>query len=193
VEKERKKADAAKLREELEELPPVGRPILVIVSGLPGTGKSYFCAKLVRKKPFIILESDRLRKALFEKPDYATGESARLYFAIHYLIEQLLEEKKAVILDATNLNEVHREHLYGIAERAAAKLVLVGLDAPPKLVKERIEKRCNLKDNNSEADWAVYKKLENGKQEIKRRHYKIDTSKNNEIEKAIENIIKEIE
>ena len=55
--------DVKMLREGLGKLPePVVRPSLVVVSGLPGTGKSYFCLRLAERVPFAILESDRLRK-----------------------------------------------------------------------------------------------------------------------------------
>ena len=37
--------------------------------GLPGTGKSYFAAKLTEQVPFLILETDRLRKVLVDLGD----------------------------------------------------------------------------------------------------------------------------
>jgi len=40
----------------------------LMCSGLPGTGKSYFCNKLVEGLPSIILESDALRKEFFPQP-----------------------------------------------------------------------------------------------------------------------------
>ena len=46
-------------------------PAFVVVSGLPGTGKSFFCRKLAEKSPFCILESDAMRKALFALPNYS--------------------------------------------------------------------------------------------------------------------------
>ena len=39
--------DVERLREALAELPePVARPFLIVISGLPGTGKSYFSRRL---------------------------------------------------------------------------------------------------------------------------------------------------
>ena len=49
-------ADVERLAESLEQLPePVAQPALVVVSGLPGTGKTYFCSKLAERLPFAIL------------------------------------------------------------------------------------------------------------------------------------------
>ncbi len=192
MEKERERADVAALREALGELAPVVRSVIVILSGLPGTGKSYFCSRLAQKKTFIILESDRLRKVLCKKPDYSSAESVRLFLAIHRLLEQLLMEKMAVILDATNLNERHRQHLYDIAERSKARLVLVEVKAPPQLVKERMAKRSLAEESASDANWEVYRKMESQRQVIKREHYCVDTSKDEEIDEIIEKMIKEV-
>ena len=52
--------DLAKLREDLDLLPEaVANPGFVVVSGLPGTGKTFFCHKLAEKQPFCILDGRR--------------------------------------------------------------------------------------------------------------------------------------
>jgi len=80
-----------KLRESLGQLPePTVNPAFIVVSGLPGTGKSYFCRSLAERLPFPILESDALRKVLYPSPNYSPGESNRLFGACHLLIEELL-------------------------------------------------------------------------------------------------------
>ncbi len=126
-------ADVERMARNLGHLPePVVKPVFVAISGLPGTGKTYFCSKLAERLPFVVLESDALRKALFASPDYSLQESSRLFRAIHLLIERLLKKGISLILDATNLAEQHREYLYRIADRLQVKLVLVGVEAPPR-------------------------------------------------------------
>src|SRR3990172_5910223 len=95
-------SDVGRLRDSLGPLPePVSRPVLVVVSGLPGTGKSYFCQRLAERLPFLILETDALRRRLFSRPSYRPGESQRLFAAVHGLLEELLEQGISVLLDAT--------------------------------------------------------------------------------------------
>ncbi|MEK0338345.1 MAG: AAA family ATPase, partial [Nitrosopumilus sp.] len=75
-------SDVERLTESLGQLPdPMVEPTFIAVSGLPGTGKSYFCNKLAERLPFLILESDALRKALFPSPSYSSPESWRLFRA----------------------------------------------------------------------------------------------------------------
>ena len=173
-------SDLQRLTDGLGELPePVVKPAFVAVSGLPGTGKSYFCAKLAERLPFVILESDALRKALFSPPSYSPEESARLFRTLHLLIERLLRKGIPVILDATNLSERDRERLYNIADRLDARLILVRVEAPPELVYQRLKARSNGENsgNNSDADWEVYRKMKPSVEKISRKHYAVDSSR----------------
>ena len=70
--------DMRRLRDSLGQLPePMVRPPFIVVSGLPGTGKSYFSRRLAERMPLAILESDSLRKLLFPSPHYTRQESSR--------------------------------------------------------------------------------------------------------------------
>jgi predicted kinase len=167
------------------------QPTIIVVSGLPGTGKSYFCRRLAERLPFLILESDDLRKQLFPTPTYSIEESAYLFRAIYQLIEDLLKKGIPIILDATNLEERHRERIYNIAERLSAKLILVSVQAPPELVEKRFKKRMEGKNiqDNSDADWQVYQKMKATAEKIKRHHFTLDTSR--DITPVLDKIVRE--
>jgi len=186
-------SDVQRLSESLGQLPePVAKPTFIVVSGLPGTGKSYFCSKLAERLPFIIPESDALRKALFPSPSYSSQESSRLFQACHHLIEGLLKRGMPLILDATNLSERYREHLYNIADRLAVKLILVRVEAPPQVVSERLKARREATNpgNKSDADWTVYQKMKLSVQRIHRNHYAVDTSR--DITPVLDKIVREV-
>jgi hypothetical protein len=172
--------DLAKLKESLGSLPEaMANPGFVVVSGLPGTGKSFFCRKLAEKQPFCILESDAIRKSLFPSPDYSADESARLFAACHSLIEWLLNQGVPVIFDATNLSERYREHLYRISDRTGARLVLVRVEVPPTVAYQRLQARRNgaIPEDKSDADWEIYKRMESRAEKIQRNHFAVDTSR----------------
>jgi predicted kinase len=149
-------SDVEKLAGSLGELPElVVKPVFVVVSGLPGTGKSYFCRRLAERLPSVILESDALRRVLFPLPSYSLPESAQLFKAIRLLIERLLGKGVSLILDATNLSERYREYLYSIADRLEVKLILVRVEAPLSVVKERLRARLKNPEEKSDADWEI--------------------------------------
>ncbi len=184
--------DVQRLIDSLGQLPePVVKPAFVVVSGLPGTGKSHFSAKLAERLPFIVLESDALRKTLFSSPNYSAVESTRLFQAIHLLIENLLKKGIPIILDATNLSERYRERLYSIADRLGVKLILVQVEAPPEVVHERLTKqRVPNSRSKSDADWEVYERMKLTVERIRRNHYVVDTSRN--IMPVLDKIVREV-
>ncbi len=183
--------DVERLIDSLGQLPePAVEPVLVAVSGLPGTGKSYFCRKLAERLPFVVLESDALRKALFPPPNYSLEESSHLFRTIHLLIVRLLKKGVSIILDATNLSERHREYLYNIADRLGAKLILVRVEAPPEVVLSRLKSRIENAESKSDADWAVYQKMKSSVDDIRRKHYVVDTSR--DITPVLDKIMKEV-
>ena len=186
-------SDAQRLSESLGQLPdPMVEPAFIVVSGLPGTGKSYICGKLAERLPFIILESDALRKTLFPSPTYSLAESSQLFQAIHHLIEELLKKGVPLILDATNLSERYRERLYNIADRSNVKLILVRVEAPPEVVFQRLKARVEGTNpgNKSDADWAVFQKMKPTVEKIRRNHYAVDTSR--DITPVLDKIVREI-
>jgi len=53
-----------KLKQNLNALPqPKVEPLCIVVSGLPGTGKSFFCRKLAERLPYPILASDTFEES----------------------------------------------------------------------------------------------------------------------------------
>ena len=193
VEDSRLLSDVQRLIESLGELPEaVVEPAFIAVSGLPGTGKSYFCHKLAERLPFIILESDALRKELFPQPCYSPEESTRLFRALHLLIERLLKRGISLILDATNLSERFRERLYSIADRLGVRLILVRVEAPPEVVYQRLKVRQEAAspENKSDADWAVYQRMRATAEEMRRNHYAVDTSR--DITPVLDKVVREV-
>ncbi len=183
--------DVEPLRQSLNGLPqPQIEPPLIVVSGLPGAGKSFFCRKLAERLSFLILASDTLRKILFPYPQYKESENKRLFSACHVLVEELLRKGIPVIFDATNLLEHHREYFYRAAEKAGAKLILVWVEAPTEVVKQRLlaREKAAVPQYNSEAGWEVYNKMKPRREKISRNHLVVDTSQ--DITTVIDKIVR---
>lgn len=171
-------ADIDEILHSLGALPePRKRPALVVVAGLPGTGKSELCRDLARRSGAVILQSDVLRRLLFEKPIYSWQESRRLFAAIHAACQKLLRSGVSCIVDATNLSESHRRPLYDVAETAGAKLIVVEVTAPPEIARNRLSERAAMADSASEADAAIYERMSREWEDIGRDHFVVDTSK----------------
>ncbi|MBI4336442.1 MAG: ATP-binding protein [Chloroflexi bacterium] len=185
--------DAERLRRGLLPLPePVARTVLVIMVGLPGTGKSHVSRRLATDVPLAVLESDYLRKQLFSSPTYAAVESERLFRAIHLLVEQLLEQGVSALLDATNLIEARREALSRTAEVHGARPIIVRVEADNKVIRQRLELRSKAPSpaDYSDADWRVYQRMRSSLEPIRRSHFVVNTAK--DIEPVVQKVVQEI-
>ncbi len=165
-------------------------PSLILISGLPGTGKSFLARKIAERLPCVIVESDFVRKTLFEKPTYVSDESAFVHRVAHAVIERLLSTGCHVICDATNLVEWHREKLYSIANKTHAKLVIVRTVAPESVIRARLEKRFSQRDPRdlSDAGWGVHQTLKPEFEPVRRPHLVVDTS--GDIDAAVNKILR---
>ncbi len=175
--------DAARLRELLLSdaraagLRP-GSPRLLMLAGLPGTGKSAFAQEVASRSPFLRLESDRVRKFLVPQPQYTPGENARVFQCCHRLLDEFLGRGYPLIFDATNLSERNRSPVYVIAERRRVPLAVVVVTALPDTVRQRLRDREAGRDLEtwSDAGWAIYSRMAPSWEPVKRPHIVVDTS-----------------
>ena len=191
----RRRRDLATLAGALPSLPPsVERPALVVLSGLPGSGKSHLAREIAGRYPLAVLVSDALRRALVKGPTYSQQESARLFSALHALLEDLLRRGVSVLLDATNLKEAHRRPVFEIAGRTGAHLLIVEVRAADKIVRRRLNARRARRDpaDVSEATVEVYEMMREEAEPITRPHIVVDTA-GGDMSAAVAHIVRELE
>lgn len=190
---ERLSYDAERLLVGLEYARPVKNPGLVLVGGLPGTGKSHLSRLLAQRVPVTVIESDAMRRILFPRPAYSAAENARLFGAIHEVTGYLLAWNRCVLLDATTLRAAHRQPLYSIADEHRAWSTVVFTSASPGLVKRRLEQRNRRtsRSDSSDADWRVYLRMRRSVEPVRRPHFIIDTSR--DIMPVVERLTREVE
>jgi len=149
---------------ELEE--PDRRPALVLVSGLPGTGKSTLSRMLADMAHFEILRSDVIRKEIFPTAT-ATVDSAAMYSADK--TQQVYDEcwtrarrrllaGDRVIVDATFQREVNRQKFLQLALDCGVRAIWLECTAPADAVQRRLAARHG---DASDADWPVYQLVRN--------------------------------
>jgi aminoglycoside phosphotransferase family enzyme/predicted kinase len=148
---------------ELEE--PGGSPCLILVGGLPGTGKSTLALGLAEQAHCCLIRSDVVRKELaglpaqaaapaaFGEGIYAPAWTERAYAECLRRAESLLFEGKRVIVDASFGEDRRRRAFLEAAARLGVPAVFLFCRASPEVVRLRLERR---RGNASDADQAVY-------------------------------------
>lgn len=155
-----------------------GNPRLLLLAGLPGAGKSTFARQINAQHPFLTIESDRMRKTLFPRPQYNFAENRRLFDACHYLIDEFLGQGYPVIFDATNIRERDRIPVYNIAQKRRVPLAIIVITAPRATVRRRLHRRESGRDphNWSDANWQIYCRMAPHWEPVTRPHLAADTS-----------------
>ena len=67
---------------------------------------------------------------------------------------------------------------------------MVRVEAPPQVVRGRLESRLENSESKSDADWAIYQGMRPLAQKIRRKHYAVDTSQ--DITPVLDKIVKEV-
>jgi aminoglycoside phosphotransferase family enzyme/predicted kinase len=149
---------------ELEE--PGRRPCLVLIGGLPGTGKSTLARALAEHSGFRVIRSDSVRKELagvgrgqspsaFGEGIYTAEWTERTYAECLRRAEGLLFEGQRVLIDASFRAEAHRRLFLESATRWGVPGAFLLCEAAPDVVGERLAGR---RGDASDADWSVYRK-----------------------------------
>jgi len=161
--------------------------MLVITSGLPGTGKTSVAKELSKHLKAERLTTDELRGRIDKHPDYSQKHKRSVYAALIQEGEKRLNQGENVILDGTFFKQDMRQRARDLAKKHEEIFFLIEVTCPEEIVKERIEERYQSGSDASEADFKVYKIIQNQFEEIKDPDYIIDTSDENEWkEKALD-------
>jgi len=141
------------------------RPGLVLIGGLPGTGKSTLAVSLAERAGFGVLASDPTRKELagldpgtsaadaFGAGIYTAECNDRTYDALLERAEARLLEGGRVIVDASFREDGRREAFLDLARRHRVPALFLVLEAPPARVRQRIASRHG---GPSDADVDIY-------------------------------------
>jgi predicted kinase len=151
---------------ELEE--PGKRPCLVLLSGLPGSGKSSLARALVEPAGFAVIRSDEVRKELagprnhgsesvaFGEDIYTPEWNERTYAECLRRARDLIFDAKRVLIDASFREEGRRRRFLDAAKRWGISSCLLLCRAAPDVIRGRLARR---RGDASDADGAVYDEL----------------------------------
>lgn len=148
--------------------------MIVIVFGLPGSGKSYFASRLAKMINAGYVNSDRLRKEMFEKRTYTEQEKAAVYHAMLEKMKDAVDENRNLVLDATFHKSKTRKPFI---EETKGKESIFFIEV--KADENTIRKRLKKDRPDSEADFEVYKFIKKEYEPLNTEHLLLESTDEN--------------
>ncbi|MET7772762.1 AAA family ATPase [Nocardia sp. NPDC005366] len=139
---------------------------LVLIGGLPGTGKSTAATELAAATGAVVLSSDHLRRELLANHEiagdagsfgtglYSAASKSHVYRELRARARALLGSGRSVILDASWTDETERRHARELADAVSAELIALECVCPREIAEARIGARHNT-DSDATAEIAA--------------------------------------
>lgn len=148
--------------------------MIIIVCGLPGVGKTSLANELAPLIRAVVLSTDKIRKELISKPTYRIQERKLIYDIMLLLARYLHDAGINCILDATfNTENSRRELKKSLNLISSPQINIVECTCPEHITISRLRSR---KNDYSDADISIYKRMRSIYQPIKEKHIVVDTS-----------------
>jgi predicted kinase len=145
-----------------------GAPALIVVCGLPASGKSTVAQALAERSGFTVFNSDVVRKRLAgkapaERADaawragiYTPEFSAATYAALLEAAADELERGNGVIIDATYTADAERAPMRDLARQMGVPMVFAQCVVSAEQTRARMAARAQQPGAVSDATWEIY-------------------------------------
>ena len=144
-----------------------GKPLLVVMVGLVGSGKTTLANALAQRLGAVHISSDVTRKRLAGIPEtehrydepasgiYSPEFNRRTYDAIFAQAEEVLKDGGSVVLDAAFLKQAERERALTMAQELGVDYLVMECRITSELTQKRLLQRCG-EVSASDGRWEIY-------------------------------------
>lgn len=124
------------------------KPVLILLYGFPGSGKTYFSRQFSLEVQAAHLEEDRIRHELFETPRFTKQENYALGRIMEYMAGEFLESGISVVYDTNAMRVAQRRNLRDMARKHKAEVITVWFQVDPDTAFVRNQKRDRRKNDD---------------------------------------------
>lgn len=159
--------------------------MLIIVMGLPGSGKSYFAKRLAKEIGADYVGSDELRRKMGLLGKYKMENRISVYNEMIKTAKEYLSKGDSVVLDGTFYLQFMRDMAISMAQSLSSKVFIIMVAADDAL----IGKRLSMPREDSEADLAVHYQIKGEFDPLLEPHLLIHSTNHNleeNLEKAMD-------
>lgn len=104
---------------------PPNKPLLILLYGFPGSGKTYFARQLTDHLQAAHVQDGRIRTELFEEPRYDKEENSVISHLMDYMTGEFLNAGMSVIYDTNAMRLTQRRELRDLARKTRTQPLLI--------------------------------------------------------------------
>jgi predicted kinase len=141
-------------------------PVLLLIAGLPGTGKSTVARAFTERYGGAHINSDLLRQAMGLRGHYGPADKENVYQAMLDSARATLLDGQSAVVDSTFYRADIRAPFEALARSCGVAFFWVEMRADENSIRERVE----APRPDSEADFSVYLALRDQNEPIEASH-----------------------
>ena len=103
----------------------LSRPLVIVMIGIPGSGKSFFARKFSDMFSAPLVSYDYLYSTLFPDPSYSREEDDLIKEVLVHEVEELLKTQKTIVVDGAASERIDRQNLHVMARKHGYGVMLV--------------------------------------------------------------------
>ncbi len=135
----------------------LNKPIMILLYGFPGSGKSTFARQLSEGLDCAHIHSDRIRFELFEEPRRDKQEEEIITHLMDYMAEEFLAAGVSVIYDAITMRKSQRMRLRELARKKHVDSLIIWFQMDPVTAFDRLKNRDKRKiDDKYATEYTPY-------------------------------------
>lgn len=127
----------------------LSHPLIIMVVGLPGAGKSFFARQFSQTFGAPVISSDRLRHTLFAHPEFSPSEQTTIDDLREYMLREVAKTKRTFLVDGDCNIRLERQKLEATAKELGYNTLVVWVQTDEATAKYRSLHRSKTRDDDA--------------------------------------------
>jgi len=140
--------------------------MVILVMGLPGSGKTFFASRLAEKLDAVHLNSDSIRREMGKWSRYSDSAKRSVYDEMLRRTQEEISAGKEVVADATFFKKEFRDKFLDAMRQMRQQFRLIEVRASDETIRQRLSRPRA----DSEADYRVYKLIKSQAEPVTEEH-----------------------